>query len=517
MSNISIIWKDKIENIEKIKFNAPVYYAVDFEIKKEIKSPCYGYITIKGKEANYRVKIVEIKDYEAVEGLLRRTTKNLKTIFKIEEVQDIAPIPLSEFKKEKGGFLKRVSKFSYGIIEERKDITLAKFREMSPEEEEIFEIGKKEFNVELPFEIVEKTVKTLKKYEINKRNIKKIVRKVVDVYKKRLVDPHEAVGIVAAQSIGEPGTQMTLRTFHYAGVAEMNVTLGLPRLIEIVDARREPSTPMMEIYLKEDVRNNDDKVKEVAQKIESTEVIDVADVITNVADMSVIIKSDDRKMKNRGVKKEDIIENLSKLKSQKIVVEVTALDIKVRLPEASYKKLYKLSQDIKYLTLRGIKGIKRAIVRKSRDGKEWVIYTQGSNLKEVLQIPEVDGKRTRTNNIIEISDVLGIEAARNAIIEEALNTLQQQGLNVDTRHIMLVADMMTFNGSVEAIGRHGVAGQKESVLARAAFEITSKHLLTAGVVGEVDQLKGVAENIIVGQPVTLGTGAVTLIYKPKKR
>ena len=517
MSELSIIWKDKMENVDRLRMNAPVYYAVDFEIKRELKIPVYGYITLKGSEANYRVKITEIRNYESIPGILKRTTKKLKTLLKIEEVQDIAAIPLSEFKKEDGSYLKRVTKFSYGIRGEEKEIVLKKFRDLSQEEKKIYEDVKKKYDVSLPFSIVEKIVKIQKDFSLEKKELERVIEKVVEKYKKRLVDPYEAVGIVAAQSIGEPGTQMTLRTFHYAGVAEMNVTLGLPRLIEIVDARSQPSTPTMEIYLKEDIREDEEKVKNVAKKIENTTIIDVADVITSVADMSLTIVPDPKKMEGRGVKIEDIVESLSKLKTYKLKVEMEEERIKVRLPEPSYKKLYLLAESIKTLTLRGIKGISRAIVRKSRDGIEWVIYTQGSNLAEVLDIDEVDGKRTRTNNIIEIAEVLGIEAARNAIIEEAVNTLEQQGLNVDIRHIMLVADTMTYNGVVEAIGRHGIAGEKESVLARAAFEITSKHLLTAGVLGEEDHLRGVAENIIVGQPVTLGTGAVTLIYKGNKR
>jgi len=513
----SIIWKDKIENIDKIRLNAPVYYAVDFEIKKEIELPTYGYVTLKGSEANYRMKITEIRPYENIKGMVKKTTKKLKTLLKIEEVQDISAIPLSEFKKEDGTYLKRVTKFSYGILEERGEIKIKKFREMTKEEKEVYDLIKKNYGISLPFSIIEKIVNTKKELGLKKKELNEVIKRVVEIYKKRTVDPYEAVGIVAAQSIGEPGTQMTLRTFHYAGVAEMNVTLGLPRLIEIVDARSQPSTPVMEVHLKDEIREDEDKVKEVAKKIESTEIIDVADVITSIADMSVVIVPDDKKMERRGVKKEDIIEGLAKLKTQKLVIEVEEDRIKIKLPEPSYKKLYLLSESIKTLTLRGIKGIERAIVRKSRDNKEWVIYTQGSNLADVLDIDEVDAARTRTNNIIEIADVLGIEAARNAIIEEAINTLQQQGLNVDIRHIMLVADIMTYNGTVEAIGRHGIAGEKESVLARAAFEITSKHLLTAGILGEEDKLRGVAENIIVGQPVTLGTGAVTLIYKPKKR
>ena len=104
----------------------------------------------------------------------------------------------------------------------------------------------------------------------------------------------------------------------------------------------------------------------------------------------------------------------------------------------------------------------------------------------------------------------------NAVIKEAAATLDEQGLTVDKRHIMLVADIMTNDGDVKAIGRHGISGRKSSVLARAAFEITSAHLLKAGLIGEVDRLDGVAENIIVGQPVTVGTGAVNLIYSPPK-
>jgi DNA-directed RNA polymerase subunit A" len=322
------------------------------------------------------------------------------------------------------------------------------------------------------------------------------------------------VGIVAAQSIGEPGTQMTLRTFHYAGVAEMNVTLGLPRLIEIVDARTKPSTPMMTVYLREDIRHDEEKVKEVAKSIEATTVTDVGSVEISIADMSVILRMDAEKMRARGVEMNDVVEAIYRMKGYKVNVETEDTEIRVKLEAPSYKKLYLLSQDIKTLTIKGIKGIKRAIVRKSQDNAEWVIYTQGSNLSEVLLLNEVDRVRTKTNDIWEIAGVLGIEAARNAIINEALNTLQEQGLNVDIRHIMLVADMMTLEGAVEPIGRHGIAGKKASVLSRAAFEITSKHLLRAGIVGEEDRLEGVGENIIIGQPITLGTGAVTVVYRP---
>ena len=180
----------------------------------------------------------------------------------------------------------------------------------------------------------------------------------------------------------------------------------------------------------------------------------------------------------------------------------------------SFKKLYQLQEQIKTLTIKGISGIKRAMAR--LEGSDWVIYTQGSNLAGVLDIDEVDANRTYTNDISEIYSVLGVEAARNAVFQEALRTLQEQGLEVDQRHLMLVADMMTFTGQVRAVGRQGISGKKSSVLARAAFEITTKHLLHAGISGEVDPLTGVAENIIVGQPITLGTGSVNLVYRKGK-
>ena len=134
----------------------------------------------------------------------------------------------------------------------------------------------------------------------------------------------------------------------------------------------------------------------------------------------------------------------------------------------------------------------------------------------MITLAHIDASRTRTNNINEMHEVLGIEAARNSIIEEAMSTLREQGLTVDVRHIMLVADMMTVDGEVKQIGRHGIAGEKTSVLSRAAFEVTVNHLLDAAVRGETDELAGVTENVIVGQHILLGTGDVKLIAKTSK-
>ncbi|MDH7517232.1 MAG: DNA-directed RNA polymerase subunit A'' [Candidatus Thermoplasmatota archaeon] len=344
--------------------------------------------------------------------------------------------------------------------------------------------------------------------------LKNIVSKALEDYNRNLIDAFEACGIVGAQSIGEPGTQMTMRTFHYAGVAEINVTLGLPRLIEIVDARSTPSTPMMNIYLRDAYRLNPELAKQVANQIEITRLMDVADIETDISNLVIYINPDEKTMKKKGFTIDQLLECVKKIRG--VDAKVEKEKIKLSLEEPSYKNLLDIGETLKNLKVSGIDGIKRIIIRKE-PGEGYVIYSEGSNLEKVLEIEGVDPYRTTTNDIQAVGKVLGIEAARNMIIQEAYSTLMEQGLNVDMRHIMLVADVMTADGTIRAIGRHGVSAEKESVLSRAAFEITVNHLLQASRKGEVDKLGGVAENIIVGQPVNLGTGAVELVMQMKSK
>ena len=350
---------------------------------------------------------------------------------------------------------------------------------------------------------------------IKGKKLEKIVEGAMDQYNSNRVDATEAVGVVAAQSIGEPGTQMTMRTFHYAGVAEMNVTLGLPRLIEVVDARRVPKTPIMEVYLNPEISNKQNDVLEIASLIEAKSVSQLAKISTDITNLRVLVEPDMKILKARGISIEELgarIKKRGRLK-HKITIEKGMLIFEEE--DVSFKKLYLLEDKISHLMVDGIGNIKRAIVRK--EGNEFVIFTEGSDLKAILGVEGVDPTRTNTNSIHEVAEVLGIEAARISIATELHKTLSEQGLSVDHRHNMLVADVMTNTGAIRAIGRHGISGAKVSVLARAAFEITSTHLLQAGLTGESDVLTGVAENIIVGQPVHLGTGAVSAIYKPKKK
>ncbi len=375
---------------------------------------------------------------------------------------------------------------------------------MSLSEKDILE---KLEGIDLPPSIKEAMQMGLKGVEVSSKQLDEIVSQVSSDYQHSRVEPCEAVGVVAAQSIGEPGTQMTMRTFHYAGVAEINVTLGLPRLIEIVDARKSPSTPTMTIKLNQDYAHDRDLAREVAWAIESSSILHLGSIATDLAEMNVIIELNPSALEQRKITAEEVA---TRLKEETGLPVDQKENLLVMAPEEpSYRELLQLVEKIKRLSLKGVEGIKRVVIRK--EGDEYILYTEGSSLKRVMQFDGVDPDRIKTNNINEIGEVLGIEAARNAIINEATDTLREQGLSVDVRHIMLVADIMTVDGELKQIGRHGVSGEKASVLARAAFEVTVNHILDAAIRGDVDDLKGVTENVIVGQPIQLGTGDVTLV------
>jgi len=353
-----------------------------------------------------------------------------------------------------------------------------------------------------------------KERAITREQLDEIIEGVKRTYTRAIVEPGEAVGTVAAQSIGEPGTQMTLRTFHYAGVAELNVTLGLPRLIEILDARRTPSTALMTIYLMEKLAKNRDKARAFAQEIEMTNVEDVvSQTETDLINMEFVVTLDRARMRQKNLTPAKVASTLKAELKTEVIVEGNKLRMKPEAPTPS--DLRRIAVKAKGVPLRGVEGINRVVVK--MEGNEYVVYTEGSNFADILALPEVDKTRTATNDIREIEEVLGIEAARNAIINEAVKTLEEQGLDVDIRHIMLVSDMMTNDGEVRQIGRHGVSGGKASVLARASFEVTTKHLLDACIRGEADRLDGIIENVIAGQPIPLGTGSVELVMRREEK
>ncbi|MDK2849359.1 MAG: DNA-directed polymerase subunit [Candidatus Woesearchaeota archaeon] len=373
-----------------------------------------------------------------------------------------------------------------------------------------------EYSGKLPENLLEE-IKLKVPKRISKDKLKKILDLAVEEYEQSLVEPGEAVGLIAAQSIGEPATQMTLNTKHFSGVAEMNVTLGLPRIIEVVDARKTLSTPSMNIYLKPPYdKASKEEVKNFANRIKETHLNEIATQIdVDLADQKVEITLDMDKIKALELKqtviKKAIKKQIRGLSEKDIVFEKDKIVLKI--PESLSKEqevdpIFKIKEKIKDVVVGGIHNITQVLP--VLENGEYVIKTAGSNLKAVLALDFVDPSRTITNNIFEIYDVLGIEAARQAIFNEIYSLIEQQGLNVDGRHIQLISDAMCVSGKISGITRYGIIKSKSSALSRAAFETPIRHLTEAALSGEVDEFKSVNDRVMVNGILPVGTGLVEI-------
>jgi len=367
---------------------------------------------------------------------------------------------------------------------------------------------------EMPPKIIETVKQVFKDYRLTAAQKEKAINAIFEAYKRENYEPGEAIGVVTAQSISEPGTQMTMRTYHVAGAAQIQVTLGLPRLIEIFDARRSPTTPMMTVYLKK-AYNTREKATKIVTELQETLLGTVAlSAATDILNMQIEVTLDPKALDTFNLKPAQVAEMVRKnLKDVNAKAAGNKVLIKQK-KDLKIKEIQKLKVKALATHIKGAKSVTQAIVNQVES--EWMINTMGSNLAKVLELPGIDAERTTTNNIHEIAKVLGIEAARTAIIDEAHKTLKEGGLEVDIRHIMLVSDMMTADGRIKAIGRYGVAGAKGSVLARANFEETIKHLTKAAATAEIDRLESIVENVMINQVVPVGTGMFDLIFKPKK-
>jgi len=359
----------------------------------------------------------------------------------------------------------------------------------------------------LPKKIMEEIEKVSKEFNLDEEKKRKLMEEIEKVYLNSRFEPGEAIGILAAQSISEPATQLTMRTYHLAGVAGIKVTFGLPRLIEIFDAKRNIETPMMTIYLKKEYNTKED-AERLAYKIVERRVIDISKYISiDVGENTIKIELEDKRKLEKVEKiiKEALSKRISvKIKEDSIVIEPKSEGIR-------FSDLQKLKDEISNIVVEGVAGITAAIIRKEEEN--WIVQTIGSNLREILKFDEVNEHKTISNDIYEVYEIFGIEAARNVIIKEAYKTMQEQGLDVDIRYLLLLADVMTWNGEINSIGRYGIAGAKASVLSRAAFEETIKHLIRASIRNEIDEFKGLFENVMVGQPAPVGTGMFELIVR----
>ena len=417
--------------------------------------------------------------------------------------------------------------------------------------------------------------RVLEKFHLNREAFEWVLGEVESKFNQSLVNPGEMCGTLAAQSIGEPATQMTLNTFHYAGVSSKNVTLGVPRLKEIINVATNIKTPSLSVYLEPEISRDAELAKNVQQELAYTSLRTVTAAVeiwydpdpssTIIEEDSVFVESffaipdeeiesklhlqspwllrlelDRAKMIDRKLTmhyvasriaesfKTDLFVIWSEDNSEKLVIRCRVLggadkddDGMGTIEEDIFLRQLENTM-LNSVSLRGVKDINRVFLLKhdkvviSEEGniearkeeeKEWVLETSGVNLKTVMCIEGVDFKRTYSNSCVEIFNVLGIEAARAAIMKELRGVIEFDGSYVNYRHLALLCDLMTHRGTLMAITRHGINRADTGALMRCSFEETVEILMEAAAVGEKDDCHGIAENVMFGQMAPMGTGS----------
>ncbi|KAJ7151696.1 DNA-directed RNA polymerase II, subunit 1 [Mycena filopes] len=414
------------------------------------------------------------------------------------------------------------------------------------------------------------TRRVLEKHHLTREAFDWVLGEVESKFNQAVANPGEMCGTLAAQSIGEPATQMTLNTFHYAGVASKNVTLGVPRLKEIINVATNIKTPCLTVYLNPDISVDSARAQTVAHELEYTSLRTVTSAVEIWYDpdpTSTLIEEDAAFVEDFfAIPDEDVESKLHlqspwlfrlELNRTKMVGKLDMHYVASRIAESFKSDLFVIwSEDnsdkliircrvlgggdkdeeghdeednflrqlentmLNSVSLRGVKGIDKVFLLQQdkivveddgsinlRKKEEWILETSGINLKTVMCIDGVDYKRTYSNSCTEIFSVLGIEAARAAILKELRNVIEFDGSYVNYRHLALLCDLMTHRGTLMAITRHGINRSDTGALMRCSFEETVEILMEAAAVGEKDDCHGVAENVMFGQMAPMGTGA----------
>ena len=416
----------------------------------------------------------------------------------------------------------------------------------------------------------------VKKHSLTKLALTSILGELENRFLRAAVAPGDMVGVLAAQSIGEPATQMTLNTFHFAGVASKNVTLGVPRLKEILNIATNLKTPSMTVYQTKENRRLQDGAKRLRSKVEhatlksvtamteihydpnpeQTTIEEDVDLVESYfilpdenEDLSrqskwmLRIVLDDKKLLDRDMRVSDVASKIKEAFASDLAVIFSDDNadhkvIRMRMINSDDSKaddddeaggegenvLKKVEMHIlDNLTLRGVDGVDRVFIDKQsrivtaadgsigkdanhQDGTEWFLSTSGINLKRVLEIEGVDSTRTYCNSVMDVFTVFGIEAARAALTRELHQVLSFDGSYVNHRHLAMLVDVMTSKGYLMAITRHGINREQTGALMRCSFEETVEILLEAAAQGEIDDCRGISENVMLGQMAPLGTG-----------
>ncbi|KAF9975704.1 DNA-directed RNA polymerase III subunit [Actinomortierella ambigua] len=363
------------------------------------------------------------------------------------------------------------------------------------------------------------------KLAVTERHMDRFLNVCWDKFMKAKIEPASAVGAVGAQSIGEPGTQMTLKTFHFAGVASMNITLGVPRIKEIINAAKVINTPIITTRL---VNNTDLKAARIVKgRIEKTMLGDIAEWVEEVykpdecylgvrLDMDAI----------RRLQLETDLDEVAKAIGRDRKLKIGHENVQSHKPDRLriyvkdtgkgdlYYSIKNLKRALPDVIVKGLPQVNRAVINEIQgSGGKKELLVEGYGLRDLMNTEGVVGTMTRSNHVMEVWKVLGIEAARRTILDEIKSVMDSHGLTIDPRHVMLLGDIMTSKGEVLGITRFGIAKMKDSVMMLASFEKTTDHLFEAALYSKKDAIEGVSECIIMGIPMTIGTGLFKLIKR----
>eukprot|EP00040_Diaphanoeca_grandis_P034786 m.217186 g.217186 ORF g.217186 m.217186 type:complete len:1466 (-) comp33232_c0_seq1:105-4502(-) len=353
---------------------------------------------------------------------------------------------------------------------------------------------------------------------VTKEQLVKFLRVCARKYVAAAIEPGSAVGAVGAQSIGEPGTQMTLKTFHFAGLASMNITQGVPRIKEIINASKNISTPVITAPLHPCTEDEARRTQGRVARAHLRDVLVYIEEVYTAESVYLLIKIDRDLIKrlHLEVTPRSIAASIvgSKLKVKPAQISMLGYDRIIVRPVAAPKSTLfftqqTLREQLPTVIIKGDKEVTHVILNKEEvkgEQTKYKLLLSGKSLINVISARGVIGTKVRSNHIVEIERALGIEAARKSIVDEMINVMESHGLTIDARHVMLLADLMTFKGEVLGITRFGIAKMKDSVFMLASFEKTADHLYDAALHGTKDPISGVSECIIVGSPMKIGSG-----------
>ena len=418
------------------------------------------------------------------------------------------------------------------------------------------------------------------RYRLNEAGLDWVLGEIESRFAQSLVHPGEMIGTIAAQSVGEPATQMTLNTFHYAGVSAKNVTLGVPRLKEIMNIAKTVKTPSLSVYLSDRCGRDREEAKAVQCRLEYTTLKSVT-AMTEIwydPDVRGTVIAEDKEfveayhempdeevdldraspwmlrielnremMVDKSLRMEDVARKItdefgddlnviySDDNAEKLVMRLRIMEDVMDGEKGSsggsdgeddmFLKMIEMNM-LNSMALRGVPDIKKVFIRETKrtrhdpsadtgfvTANEWMLDTEGVNLLRVMSEEDVDGSRTTSNHLVEVMEVLGVEAVRGALLNEVRNVISFDGSYVNYRHLAIMCDVMTYRGHLMSISRHGINRLNSGPLMRCSFEETVDILMQAAMFSEKDDLRGVSAQVMLGQLGPLGTGAFDIMLE----